>query len=424
MALDHKELNSGADPVPKNRIYYGWYLVIASWLMTFLVYAVSPGLFFKPLLDEFHWDRAALSLVSSIVMLIFAGLFPFIGRLIDHFGPRIMLTATAVIQVLSSVVCGLAQGIWAIFISRFLYEFKPAHGTQVLVNRWFIRKRGRALGILSTAIPLGQLALSPVSQYLIIIWGWRETIFFWSVLMALFALPVIILVRDDPQKKGLLPDGYTEEISKPGPGERQVQSESGLTIKATLRSHSLWLLYPAHLICGLTCGLLLIHTIIFATDLGYSALIGASFLSVQGGVSLLGVVVTGVLSDRLPRSKVLSLTHFIRSLGLLLVVIAILTGGQALWLLFAAMAVFGFGFFATSPLVGGLVADLFGNLRMGTIIGLIFSSHAIGMAVGIYAGGITYQLTGSYLDIFLALTFLEFLACFLVFLIKKPAKFS
>ena len=423
MTLDNKETNTGITSGTKTKIYYGWYLVIASWLMTFLVYAVSPGLFFKPLLDEFQWDRATLSSISSIVMLIFAGLFPFIGRLIDHFGPRIMLIATAVIQVLSSIVCGLAQSIWAIFISRFLYELKPAHGTQVLINRWFIKKRGRALGIISTSMPLGQMVLSPLSQYLIITWGWRETIFFWSILMAVFALPLIILVRDDPQKKGLLPDGYTEEKFKPGNlSETSIRQGTGLTLKAILRSRSLWLLYPAHLICGITCGLLLIHTVVFATDLGYSSLIGASFLSVQGGVSMLGVIATGVLSDRWHRSKVLSLTHFVRSLGILLVVIAILTGGQALWLLFAAMALFGLGFFATSPLVGGLVADLFGNLRMGTVIGLIFSSHAIGMAIGVYAGGITYQLTGSYLDIFLMLVFLELLACILTFLIKNPAK--
>ena len=398
--------------------------------MTFLVTANAVGIFFKPLLDEFHWDRATLSLVVSISMLVFAVVSPFLGRLIDHFGPRIILLGSVASQILSSVVSGLANGIVCIYIGRLLYELKPIHSTQVLINRWFVRKRGRALGILSTGIPLGTLVLSPISQYLILKWSWRTTYFFWAGVTALVGLPLILWIRNKPEDKGLLTDGElpagelaTIAVSRPmfDAVKLKAQPDTGNTLVEAAKSGSFWLLSATQLICGISCGLLMTHTVIFTTDLGYSPIIGASFLSVHGGVSLLGVLVTGLMSDRFSRNKVLSLTHFIRSLSFLILVITILTVGDFLPLLYLAMVFFGFGWFTTAPLAAGLVADLFGNLRMGTILGIILASHMVGMAIGTYAGGITYQLTGSYLNIFIITGALELLACFFALIIKSKA---
>jgi MFS family permease len=80
---------------------------------------------------------------------------------------------------------------------------------------------------------------------------------------------------------------------------------------------------------------------------------------------------------------------------------------------------FGFGWFTTSPLTSGCVADFFGNMRMGTIIGLTISFHTVGMAIGAFAGGFTYDLTGSYFWFFMAQACLEFIAGALAFAIKK-----
>jgi sugar phosphate permease len=420
---DNRELKIPS-PHPK-KIFYGWYLVAASWLMAFLVSATSVGIFFKPLLDEFGWSRAQLSLVSSITMLVFAALSPFLGRLIDHFGPRLMLLASAAAQALSSLTYGFAHSLPVVYLGRFLYELKPTHGTQILINHWFIKKRGRALGIISSGIPLGQLVLSPVSQYLITTWGWRNTFYFWAAVTAALVLPLLFFIRDKPIQKGLLPDGVPlppKDLIFPLPTASLPTFTAGFKINQALRRRSFWLLAATHIICGVTCGLMGTHIVIMATDLGYSAVIGASFLSVQGGVSLLGVLFTGVLSDRLLRHKVLSLTHLIRSLGLWVLVVPLSLGLNNLVLIYAAMALFGFGWFTTSPLVGGLAADLFGNLRMGTLLGIFLSGHMIGMAIGAYTGGLSFQLTGSYQIILFITAALELLACLFAFAIRPPAK--
>jgi MFS family permease len=88
-------------------------------------------------------------------------------------------------------------------------------------------------------------------------------------------------------------------------------------------------------------------------------------------------------------------------------------------MLYLAMGFFGFGWFTTAPLNAGLVADLFGNLNMGAIIGITLSCHMLGMAVSAYAGGLIYELFGSYYWAFLSLGFFELLAALFAFLIRQ-----
>ncbi len=118
------------------------------------------------------------------------------------------------------------------------------------------------------------------------------------------------------------------------------------------------------------------------------------------------------------RKNVLSLTQFIRAMAHVTVVIFISTGASSLWLLYLAMSFFGFGWVSTSPLSAGLVPDLFGFRNMGTIIGLINSHHMLGMAISAYAGGLIFEISGSYFLAFLSLGFLEMLGALLAFLIR------
>jgi MFS family permease len=414
--------NPGAAKKP--RFFYGWYIVIASWIMLFLINAVSVGIFFKPILEDskFHWDRATLSLVYMIALLLFAAVTPFLGKLIDRYGPKLMLFICAGTQTLSGALYGTASGVWQVFIARFLYEIKGLQSSQVLVNRWFVRLRGTAQGITSTGMPLGALLLSPLSQYLILAWGWRPTMFFWAVVFLVMLVPLTIFIRNKPKDKGYGPDGdpidentfVNNAASKTTPAK-----DTGHTLAQAVRLPSFWLVAATQLICGIGCGFMMTHIVIFATDMGYTEMVGATLISVQGGLNLVGVLLTGRISDKYSRSKVLGWTHFIRSLAFFTAVVFIVLGGGSLWMLYLSMVLFGFGWFTTSPLTSGLVADLFGSLSMGTIIGVTMSCHTVGMAVGAYAGGLTYQLTGSYYAFFITQGVLELVAAGCAFAIKR-----
>ena len=412
------------NPAPlKPRFFYGWYMVAVSWLMLFLVSAVSVGIFFKPILedDRFSWDRATLSSVYMYALLLYALVTPFLGQLIDRYGPRLMFSVSSAMLALSSLLNGLASSAWQIFFGRFLYEIKPYQSSQVLINRWFVGFRGWAQGIAAVGMPLGSLLLSPLSQYLIILWGWRSTMLFWAAVTFIVSLPLIFVIRNKPEDKGLNPDGSPAVLPKvePASEETVTAGSAGHTMAQAARSGSFWLLSATQLICGIGCGFMMTHIVIFATDFNYSEMIGASLLSVQGGLNILGLLLTGRFSDKYARHKVLGATHFIRALAFFIAVIFILLDGSALWMLYLSMALFGFGWFTTSPLTSGLVADLFGGLRMGTIIGITMSCHTVGMALGAYAGGVTFQMTGSYYSFFLAQGILEMLAAGFAMAIRR-----
>ena len=122
-----------------------------------------------------------------------------------------MLTIAVTAQIISNVINGFAASLWHLYFVRFLGEMKTTHGAQVLVNRWFIKKRGRALGIVATGVPIGVLVFSPLSQYLVLTWGWRATLWFWAAIIAVVLLPAALLVRNKPEDMGLLPDGVSPQ---------------------------------------------------------------------------------------------------------------------------------------------------------------------------------------------------------------------
>ena len=246
---------------------------------------------------------------------------------------------------------------------------------------------------------------------------------FWAGLTLVVSLPLIFIIRNKPEDKGLVPDGSLPTVSSREnessyPSAAAAESP-GRTLSQAAKSGSFWFLSATQLICGIGCGFMMTHIVIFATDFNYSEMIGATLLSVQGGFNILGVLLMGHISDKYARHKVLGWTHFIRSLAFFIAVTFILLDGANLWLLYLSMALFGFGWFTTSPLTSGLVADLFGGLRMGTIIGVTMSYHTVGMALGAYAGGLTFQITGSYYAFFLTQGILEMLAVGFAFAIRR-----
>jgi len=346
--------------------------------------------------------------------------------MIDRFGPRLILFICVGTQTLSSVVNGLATSLWYLYVGRFLYELKGMHAGQVLINRWFVKKRGLAQGIVATGFPLGMLVASPLSQYLVIEWGWRTTLLFWAVVTFIVLLPLAIIIKDNPQDSGFNPDGQriqsnTASGGSVSSGHTKIEAFSAHShLPSILRVPAFWLLSSSQLFCGIGCGFIMTHIVIFATDLGYTAMIGASFLSMIGGVNFIGVLITGYLSDHITRSKTLAITHFIRGLAFFTLSASVYYGGGLLWQLYLAMAFFGFGFFTTAPLSSGLVADLFGYKHMGLLIGIILSCHMIGVAIGAYAGGLTFELSGSYFPFFPVQGALEIAASVFAFSIIQP----
>ena len=414
----------------KPRPFYGWYIIAASWILVFLYNSMAVNVFFKPMLEEFGWDRATLASVQSVSMIFFMIASPFLGHLVDRFGPKAMLLACQIAQILSGLINSVASNIGHLYISRVFYGLNAIPGTQVLINHWFEKRRGFALGILSTGVPIGTILLVPLSQYLILQWGWRTVMLFWAGIIFVVTIPLVLMMKNSPEEKGTGPDGRPLEEAPSIDASAQsngtkVIAEPGSSLAEAAGTGSFWFLAITQLICGIGCGFMMTHNIIFATDMGFSDMVAASLASLQGGLNLAGVLLMGYISDRIARKNALSLTHFVRSMAFVAIAVFIILGGLngQPWLLYLGIGLFGFGWFTTAPLAAALVADLFGNVRMGTILGICFSCHMLGMALGSYIGGVIFVQTGSYLPFFIVQGALEFVAVGCAFFIKRKALF-
>lgn len=422
-------IQSSAEQKPVK--FYGWYIIAASWVLVFFLNSMAVNVFFKPMLEEFGWDRATLASVQSVAMIVFMIASPFLGHIVDRFGPKTMLLVCEIAQILSGLINAAASNIWHLYVSRTFFVLNAIPGTQVLINHWFVKRRGFALGVLSTSIPIGTIVLVPFSQYLILQWGWRPVMLFWSVVIFIVAIPLVLMIKNSPEDKGTGPDGQPLETPSlievfPQSAEAKPLIKPGSSLVEATGTSSFWFLSITQLICGIGCGFMMTHNIIFATDMGFSDMVAASLASLQGGLNLAGVLVMGYVSDMIARKNALSLTHFIRSVAFVAIAVFILLGGLngQPWLLYVGVGLFGFGWFTTAPLVAALVADLFGSMRMGTILGIALGCHMLGMAIGSYAGGVIFELTGSYLPFFLFQAVLELIAVAFAFFMKRKALFQ
>ena len=161
--------------------FYGWKIVIASFLAHLSYaeqYATVLGLFFKPLQKQFGWSRSALAAVQTIARVIEAGTAPFVGPLIDRYGPRVLMPIGAAIVGLAMLGVTRISDIWQFYLLRGVavavgYSLMGGMVTDVAINNWFIKKRGRAIAISRLGSNISNVIMSPVSVFVIAASGCR-----------------------------------------------------------------------------------------------------------------------------------------------------------------------------------------------------------------------------------------------------------
>lgn len=121
-------------------------------------------------------------------------------------------------------------------------------------------------------------------------------------------------------------------------------------------------------------------------------MVAATAWGVLGGASVLGVVASGILSDRIGRKDILAAFYFMRAIAVLL--LFMVNDAAQLYLM---SAIIGLGWSAPAPLTGALTGDSFGRLSVGSLFGWIFLSHQLGSGISAYLGGLSFDLTNSYL---------------------------
>jgi len=409
-------------PVIKTRqsLYYGWILLAA---VVFVVLAGSGiravfGVFIKPIEAEFGWTRQQLSGAAALSLFVLGAVGPAVGWLADIWGPRrVMLLAAATLGV-GTILASFVAHLWQLYASAGVLMAVGAGGLSMatistIAARWFVARRGLILGILGGAMSAGQMLVVPLSMIIIHLYGWRSSFLWLGIGVLLVALPLILaFVRDDPKDMGLEPYGKGTPAGKVFGGatdERRVPVSEAMGVPA------FWLLALTFFVCGYTSnGLVLTHLIPHAAEHGFSEMHAAQALGLMGAMNIVGTVLSGWICDRYGRKGPLAFYYGVR--GLSLIFLLYVWNVPSLHI-FAA--IFGLNYISTVPPTTTMTANIFGRLSVGALSGWIFFSHQVGSAIGAWAGGAIFDVTGSYSWAFLSAAVMAFVAAGLSLLIKE-----
>lgn len=372
---------------------HAWASVAAGFLATFTVFGVaySFGPFFGPMAAEFGAGSGATSAVFSITACLYFLLGAVSGRATDRFGPRPVLIVGAV--AMGAGLAGTA-GVDRLWLGYVTYGSGVGIGVAcgyvpmlAVVGGWFEERRSLALGIAVAGVGVGTLAVAPLAGALIARIGWRATYLVFAAGSTVLLLVCAALVRRPPHD----PD-----------------EQRHLSVGRAARTPAFASLYGSTLLLSLALFVPFVFLPPFAEARGVGKVAAAALVGIIGGTSVVGRLALGAVGDRIGRIRTYQACFFIVAASF---PIWLVTDRYAWLVVFAVVMGFGYGgFIALNPAV---VAELYGVRGLGSLIGVLYTSAALGALVGTPAAGMVIDRTGSY-DVAIiaafALSALSFLA--------------
>ena len=378
--------------IPRHRFFHGWLVVAGAFAVMFVGFgsAYTFSAFLDALQRDFGASRGEVSLVFSLAGFLYFGLGVFSGPLADRWGARRLAVAGMVLVGLGLVLAGQARSLTQIFWAYGLgvglgvgASYVPVLGA---VQRWFVRQRGFASGLAVSGIGVGTLAMPPLASWLIDTLGWPDAYLARGVVAAVGGVGMALLVENDPRARGLGPDG------DPPQAQASTALPPGASVREAVGSGRFAGLYAACLISSFGLFVPFVHLVPYALDHGVAASSAVLLLGAIGVGSTAARFFLAGLADAMGRDHALPLMS--AGMALSLVVWAVSGGFWGLALFAFAYGVFYGGFVALLP---ALVMDWFGGRHIGAIIGILYTSVAIGTLIGPSAAGFAFDLTRSYL---------------------------
>jgi MFS family permease len=409
----------------KNKVFYGWYILAASFIILFLTSGIrfSIGVVFKPRMFEFGWNRSSISLAFFVNMTIYAFFLIIAGRAFDRYGPKWVIAVSAVF--LSAGFMGIAfiETLWQFFIFYGILAGIGMGGTTVplfaaLITKWFNKHQGLAVSLGLAGSCAGQFILVPAFTFFILQYGWRTSYFVVSLIMLVVILLLgLFVIKGDPKDLGLKPFGHKEENKdKVKSSEQQPVDTVSLdfSLLEAMKTHSFWLFIVVNFTCGSGDFLVATHLIPMVTDYGISPTIAGNMLAWMGLMSLAGILIAGPLSDIIGTRIPFAATFLIRCLLFLMIL-----KYQNTVSFYILSLGFGFTLLAGAPLTPILIGKMYGLSNLGLITGVVVTVHHIAGGFWAYVGGLIFDQTGSYLPAFTISTGMALAAFFAMMLIKE-----
>ncbi len=393
---------SAPELTTRRRIHPAWWIAAVAFVVLLAAagFRAAPGALMVPLHHEFGWSTSVMSAAVSINLLLFGLTAPFAAALMDRFGIRRVVAVALAFIAAGAGLTVLATEAWVLLLTWGVL-IGLGTGSMALVfaatiaNRWFVKRRGLVMGVLTAGSATGQLIILPPVAGLAEGPGWRAA----SLLIAAIALAAVPLVagvlRDHPEDLGRMPYGAdpARHVAPPRhTGSAARRAIDGLRMAA--RRPAFWALAGAFAICGATTnGLVGVHFIPSAHDHGMEATVAAGLLAVVGVFDVVGTIASGWLTDHVDPRILLLVYYSFRGVGLLVPPWLLADTVHPSMIVF--VVVYGLDWVATVPPTSALCREIFGD--QGTIVfGWVFASHQVGAAIASLTAGVIRDTLGTY----------------------------
>jgi sugar phosphate permease len=418
------------------RAFYGLRVVAGCFVLLFLFAGAgfySFSMFIKPLESEFGWSRSQISLAMSLYMIVHGIAGPFVGHATEAYGPRKVATLFALMSGVCFIGVSFVSSLWSFYLAYTLLSLATTGigfiPVSTVLARWFVRRRGTAIGFAMVGIAAGGLVMAPLVGLIISHFGWRSAFVFMGLLVWLLALPVTLFVlKGSPAELGLLPDGDEPGQGADGglqapPGRTGSPShasgvDQGWPLRAAVRTSTFFWIATAFFLGPLAQMGMLQHQVPLIVEAGISQTVAATALGLTAGLGGLGKLCFGRISEVVPFRFAVMLCFGLQALAVL-----ILFNAQSVAMVWVYVTLFGFAMGGVIVLLPLAVGHFFGLASFGVIMGALSLILAVGNASGAYISGLIYDFLGSYHYAMIAYMGLYLIAILCIFLTGKPRKY-
>lgn len=380
----------------KRNLYYGWVIVIASALLIAITYGLMYGyaVYFKPLADYFKWDRASVSLIYSVSMVIRGAVAIGIGWLADRYGPKLLMIFCGFMILSGLILSSQVKEMWQLYITYGIIESIGLSGAYVIgtsiTTRWFTEHRGLALGIVSTGSGFGTLFIVPGIERIINVYDWSQTFIITGIAGGIITIALALLLHSPPKSKSKL--AATSEAQN-----KKRDSYSDTYLLKTLKDPRMILLMISFFFFFFSVQIVMVHLVNYATDMGITPLIAATFISVIGAVSIISRLATGTGSDKLGIQNIMILTRIF-----LIIAFVCLIFSHTLPTFYLFAILFSLPYGGEVPQIPLFIGKYFGIKSIATLVGINLFIITVGGAFGSWIAGLIFDNTGNYEWAFIA----------------------
>ena len=423
--------------------YYGWIVVGASSTVVFARMApaiTTLTVLIFPMSQQLGWSRTLIAGSVSAGAIASLVLSPVVGWAIDRYGARPVLVVSVAGLGLAMVSLAWATAPFTFYLAfaagRVVFHTSAPIGASTVAARWFIRKRGRAIGIIFLFGAIGGIVFTMVASLVVESHGLRATWIAIGLVVLVFSVaPSLLLVAERPEDIGLLPDGVEPDLAMPSTEDQRAvrpgfsgeqaavitqvrrDDDDSWTLREAVGTRTFWVLVSMGFTSFFVHTSIGVHMGAYFRDIGLGAISAALAVSLSWTVSAVFSVTWGWVTDRIEVRYAYSGMFLVQAGSTLYLILASGTLG-----VFLAAGFFGIVSAGFNVVPSVMYANYFGRSSLGRIRGLGEAGVLLGQGTGPVIAGILFEIQGSYSMIFWVFVALSLTCSLVVLKAKAPVK--